>query len=108
MTLPPESMLPFMLTLILLAIVVSFFIVLFLITFQKQAGRKHRAYLEALIKEKDETMSRVSAEVHDHINQMLNVLRMNLHMLGTAEETQRKNAVKQMGALLDQIILDSN
>ncbi len=103
-----KSMIPFMITVTLMTVIFIFGLIVFLITFQKKQNRKNKEYLQALIAEKDRTMYLISLEVHDNVNQMLNMVRMNLHWLAKNPLNENETLLHDTGEMIDTLIMDTN
>lgn len=100
-------MIPFIIAMSLMTVIFIFGLVVFLITFQKKQNRKNKQYLKALIEEKENTMMSISMEIHDNINQMLSVVRMNMHMLEETAIPANVPMVQHISHVLDVLIFDS-
>lgn len=103
-----NKMIPFAITVTLMTVIFVFGMIVFLITFQKRQNRKSREYLQSLVAEKDRTMSLISLEVHDNINQVLNATRLNVHWLNNSALPEQKEQLEKIGRMLDKLIIDTN
>jgi signal transduction histidine kinase len=103
-----NKMIPFAITVTLMTVIFVFGMIVFLITFQKRQNRKSREYLQSLVAEKDRTMSLISLEVHDNINQVLNATRLNVHWLNNSALPEQKEHIEKIGRMLDKLIMDTN
>lgn len=101
-------MIPFMITVTLMTVIFIFGLMIFLITLKKKQNRKTKEYLRALIEEKERTMGQISLEVHDNVNQMLNMARMKLHWLTHNLQDENAALAKDTGAIIDTLIMDTN
>ncbi|HTN45202.1 MAG TPA: ATP-binding protein [Flavipsychrobacter sp.] len=103
-----NEMIPFAITATLTAVIFVFGMIVLLITFQKKQNRKNQEHLQSLVAEKDRTMSLISMEVHDNVNQILNVARMNVHWLFNSALPEQKDTIEKIGNMLDKLIMDTN
>lgn len=103
-----NKMIPFAITVTLMAVIFVFWMIVFLITFQRRQNRKGREYLEALVAEKDRTMTLISLEVHDNVNQVLNAARLNVHWLHNSALPEQKERIEKIGSMIDKLIIDTN
>ena len=101
-------MIPFMITVTLMTVIFIFGLVVFLITIQKRQHRKSREYLQDLVAEKDRTMQLISLEVHDNVNQMLNLVHFNLFWMKNNPAADHVSLVKQTSEMVNTLILDTN
>ena len=97
-----------MITVTLMTVIFIFGLIVFLITTQKKQHRKRREYLQELIAEKDRTMQLISVEVHDNVNQMLNLVRFNLFTMRDNPSANHVSLVLQTNEIVNRLILDTN
>lgn len=92
----------------MLTAVFIFFLIALLMAVRRRINTKNRLISQSLIEERDRTMSMFSLEIHDNVNQVLNVIRMNVHwLLNDANPTQVER-LEKIGEMLDTLILDTN
>jgi two-component system NarL family sensor kinase len=103
-----NDMIPFAITVTLTAAIFLSGMIVFLITFQRKQNQKSKEHLQSLVAERDRTMSLISMEVHDHVNQILNVARMNVHWLFNSALPEQKDTIEKIGKMLDKLIMDTN
>jgi signal transduction histidine kinase len=102
-----HNMIPFAITLTMMAVIFIFGIVASMIIIKNKQNRKSREYMQALIDERERTMNSVSLEVHDNLTQMLSIAKMSLHLVPDVVLPGGINIVKQIGTILDTLIIDT-
>ncbi|OJW79583.1 MAG: hypothetical protein BGO69_12700 [Bacteroidetes bacterium 46-16] len=101
------NMIPFAITLTMMAVIFIFGIIASMIIIKNKQNRKSREYMQALIDERERTMYSISLEVHDNLTQMLSVAKMSLHLVPDVVLPGDINIVKQIGKMLDTLIIDT-
>ena len=91
----------------LLSVILIFFMACSLILLKKRQNRKSKEYLQSLLDEKEHTMHSISMELHDNVNQILNMTRMDIHMLEVTALPVDLPQVKQIGRNLDMLLIDT-
>jgi two-component system, NarL family, sensor kinase len=104
----PSTMIPFMITVTLMTVMFIFGLIVILISLKNKQTKRRREYLKALVDEKERTMYLISLEVHDNVNQMLNMARMNLHWLKNNPTGDNLTLIKDTGSIIDTLIMDTN
>ncbi len=101
-----QSLVPFFVTGTLLMVVFVFFLIAFLIVQKGKQNKQENEMLYARIDEKERTMQTISMEIHDNVNQMLNLTRMTLRMINKHAVPEQVELLKQAGDILDNLIID--
>ncbi len=87
-------------------VVFVFFLIVFLIVQKTKQNRQENEMLYARIDEKERTMQTISMEIHDNVNQMLNLTRMTLRMINKYAVPEQVPLLEQAGNILDNLIID--
>lgn len=101
-----QNLVPFFVTGTLLMVVFVFFLIVFLIVQKAKQNRQENEMLYARIDEKERTMQTISMEIHDNVNQMLNLTRMTLRMINKYAVPEQVPLLEQAGNILDNLIID--
>lgn len=91
-------------TVTLLGVVFIFFLIAALVRLRNNQNKKKRELLKALIEERERTMYTISTEIHDNVNQELNLVRMTLRVVERQATGNQANHLKEMGIMLDNVI----
>ncbi|RYZ20193.1 MAG: hypothetical protein EOP49_47815, partial [Sphingobacteriales bacterium] len=97
----------------LVVVVLAVFTLMFILLFVKKKKRLHaenvrlqvtfsETLMQAQLEIQEQTMSRISTEIHDNIGQILSLVSLNLHTLNTKESDKLSN----MSALVGKAIQD--
>ena len=73
---------------------------------EKRESSFRQELLKTRIEMQDQTLSRVSREIHDNITQVLSFVKLNLALVNTPDEEQRAEKVAESRELVSQAISD--
>jgi len=73
---------------------------------EKQKSVFRQELLKTRIEMQDQTLSRVSREIHDNITQVLSFVKLNLALVNTPDEQQRTEKIAESRELVSQAIND--
>jgi signal transduction histidine kinase len=73
---------------------------------EKQQSDFRQELLKTRIEMQDQTLSRVSREIHDNITQVLSFVKLNLALVNTPDEQQRAEKIAESRELVSQAISD--
>ena len=73
---------------------------------EKQKSAFRQELLKTRIEMQDQTLSRVSREIHDNITQVLSFVKLNLALVNTPDEQQRTEKIAESRELVSQAIND--
>ena len=99
-------MIPFFITGTLLLVVLVFFMAIFLIFFKNKQNKIEKEALQASIDDKERAMHTISMELHDNVVQMMNLIKMHIHVLRQDAETKLAIGLNPIENILDTLILD--
>jgi len=91
-------------TVTILTVVFVFFLIGTLVRLKYNQTKKQRQMFKALIEERERTMYTISTEIHDNVNQELNLVRMTLRVVERQATGNQANHLKEMGIMLDNVI----
>lgn len=100
-------MVPFAITLTMMAVIFIFGLIASMIMIKNKQTQKIRENLQAIIDERERTMYSISMEVHDNLTQILSITKMSLHLVPDVILPGNVNIVKQIGGMLDTLIMDT-
>lgn len=101
-----EEMIPFFITATLLTIIFIFFMMVSFVRLKNKQIKKEHELLHALIGERERTMYTISVEIHDNINQMLNLASMTLKIIRKHAVPEQQKYIVETGNMLDNAIGD--
>lgn len=90
-----EGLIMLIISMTVLTVVFVFFLITSLVRLKNKQIKREEELLKALIEERERTMSSVSSEIHDNVNQLLSLAKMSLSMM-------RKTVLPEQGKYLDQ------
>lgn len=93
---------------LLLVLFIATFLVVVVIKLKQTTDRQRLSILNARMEEKERVMRTISMELHDQINQKLNLAVMTLKMMNKSHMTNRDELRNQVIYLLDQTISDTH
>lgn len=91
----------------ILSTIFIFFMVFSLILLKKRQNRKNKLYLQSLLQERENAMLSVSMELHDNVNQMLQMARADMRILEDGVIPEYKSLAEQVGNTLNQLMFDT-
>lgn len=91
-------------TVTLLGVIFIFFLIAALVRLRSNQNKKERELLKDLVEERERTMYTISTEIHDNVNQELNLVRMTLRVVERQATGTQANDLKEMGIMLDNVI----
>jgi len=99
--------LPFVFASTFLVSAASFFMALLLIKIKKRQNIRNKKQLQELLEEKENTMQSIAMELHDNVNQVLYMIRMDMHVVEENVTPGYKTMAKAVGERLDQLLFDT-
>lgn len=93
---------------ILLVLSITAFLVVVVIKVKQSKVKQEMSLLRARMEEQERVMRMISMELHDQINQKLNLAAMTLKMILKPEVTGKQELFAQLDSLLDQAISDTH
>lgn len=101
-----RTLIMFFIAITLLTVIFVFFLIASLVRLRSRQRQKEERLLHALIDERERTMSTVSAEIHDNVNQALSLARMALKMAGKHAVAEQYKYMEQCDKMLNDAIGD--
>lgn len=101
-----KTLITFFISATLLTVIFVFFLIVSLVRLRSRQRQKEELLLHALIDERERTMSTVSAEIHDNVNQALSLARMALKMAGKYAVAEQHKYMAQCEQMLSNAIGD--
>lgn len=101
------DMIPFAITLTMMAVIFIFGIIASMIIIKTKQNKKSRDYMQALVDEKERTMYSISLEVHDNVTQMLIMSRMTLRLVQDGTHPDKESAMTEINNMLSTLIMDT-
>ncbi|MBN9482170.1 MAG: hypothetical protein J0H46_02380 [Bacteroidetes bacterium] len=102
-----HAYMPLIIAATLLTVIVVFFMACTLILLKKRQNLKSRQHLEALLEDREHTMYKLSMEIHDNVNQMLNMASMHMHVIEDGVYPDTRPVVQQVSTILNTLIFDT-
>ncbi len=100
-------LLPLIAIAMLLTTIIIFFMTFSLLMLVKRQSRKSKQLMQALLDEKENTMRSISMEIHDNINQMLNVAAIQIHLIEERAHPDILPLIRQAGKIIDTLSFDT-
>lgn len=85
---------------------ISFMAMLF-VKIKKRESIKNKKHLQELLDEKENTMHSIAMELHDNINQILHMVRLDMRILEGYTLEQHKSLATSIGDRLDRLLFDT-
>lgn len=101
-----RTLVTFFISATLLTVIFVFFLIASLVRLRSRQRKKEEQLLHALINERERTMSTVSAEIHDNVNQALSLAKMALKMANKHAVTEQHKYMAQCEQMLSAAIGD--
>ncbi len=99
--------LPFVLAITFLGCMTISFMAMLFVKIKKRESIKNRQLLQELLNEKENTMRSIAMELHDNINQVLHMLRLDMRILEEHTSDQYKPLATGIGERLDRLLFDT-
>lgn len=90
-----------------LTTIIIFFMTFSLLMLVKRQNRKSKQLMQALLEEKENTMRSISMEIHDNVNQMLNVAAIQLHLIEERVHPDTLPLIREVGRIVDTLSFDT-
>jgi len=91
-------------TVTILVVVFIFFLIASLISLRNNQNKKKREMLKVMLEDRERTMYTISTEIHDNVNQELNVVMMTFKVVERLITGVSAKRLNEMGMMLDHVI----
>jgi len=93
-------------TVTILGVVFIFFLIAALVALRNKQNKRQRRILKEMVAERERTMYTISTDIHDNVNQELNLARMTLRVVERTAKSVSAGYLEEMGIMLDNVIAE--
>jgi two-component system, NarL family, sensor kinase len=91
----------------LLSAIFIFFMACSLLLIKKQQHLKAKLYLQSLLNERENVMHAIAMELHDNVNQVLNIIIMDMLVLREKSAPENLPLIDHVNCMLDTLLIDT-
>lgn len=99
--------LPFVIAISFMGGAFIFFMAMLFVKIKKRQNIRNKKQLQELLDEKENTMHSIAMELHDNVNQVLHMIRMDMHVIEENVTPSYRSLAENIGDRLDGLLFDT-